>query len=118
AGRFADSSIQALINRSPASRSAAGDGSTDYARPRAPLGRSDGANWREFEIKDADPFDKHIPGAPCAQRASVARATPVLHSFRSEFGHAAALEPGRLRRGGKDFDEGRGPGSRRPRPCP
>src|SRR5262249_19898921 len=69
AGRFADSSIKALINRSPASRLAAGDCLHDYARLPAPLGP---VGRREFEIKDADPFDKHIRTAPCAQRASVA----------------------------------------------
>src|SRR5262249_26219874 len=63
-------------NRSPASRLAAGDGATNYARLPAPLGP---VGRREFEIKDADPFDKRIRTAPCAQRASVAqiRRTPT-----------------------------------------
>jgi hypothetical protein len=38
-----------------------------FRRHWGPVGR------RELEIKDADPFDKHIRTAPCAQRASVAR---------------------------------------------
>src|SRR5262245_10030032 len=37
------------------------------------LARHWGGRTARIEIKDADAFDKHIRGAPCAQRASAAQ---------------------------------------------
>src|SRR5262245_57283924 len=53
-----------------------------FRRHWGPVGR------RELEIKDADPFDKRIPSAPCAQRASVAqiRRAPIHAGNADEMG--------------------------------
>src|SRR5262245_2262787 len=58
-----------------------------FRRHWGPVGR------RELEIKDADPFDKRIPSAPCAQRASVAqiRRTPTHAGNTNEMGALCGL---------------------------
>src|SRR5215468_67869 len=84
----------------------------------APSGAIGPVGRREFEIKDADPFDKRIPTGHALNAHLLRELPPCYTRFDLSWDMAAAVEPGRLRRGGKDFDEGRGPGSRRPRPCP
>src|SRR5262245_17702533 len=61
-----------------------------FRRHWGPVGR------RELEIKDADPFDKRIPTAPCAQRASVAqiRRTPTHAGNADEIGVSSWRHPG------------------------
>jgi hypothetical protein len=69
----------------------------------------------QFEIKDTRRLDKDVEPRH-ARNAHLLRKPPACYTwFDLGSNKAAAVEPGRLRRGRKEFDEGRGPGSRRPR---
>src|SRR5215468_11308227 len=74
--------------------------------------------WRGVEIKDEGRLDKDVARGH-ALSAHLLREEAACYTW-SDLGSDKPwpLSEGTLRRGRKEFDEGRGPGSRRPRPCP
>src|ERR1700675_2304899 len=75
---------------------------------------------REFALdKGREGGRQGHPATPCTPSGPVALALRMLQSTRSWIWtfRCRRAETGRLRRGRKEFDDGRGPGSRQPRPC-
>src|SRR5262249_56181041 len=74
--------------------------------------------WRGVEIKDEGRLDKDVARGHALSAHLLREEAACYTWFDLGSDKPWPLSEGTLRRGRKEFDEGRGPASRRPRPCP